>query len=232
MGLARKPVVQPPARRYVPPREVTPVSGASLGFTNGFLLAHPMLYAAGDLSLLSEPAVAIVGSRKASDAGRLRAAQLARALVRDGVTVMSGLAAGIDTAALASAIENGGRALAVIGTPIDKAYPRENAPLQEEIYSKHLLISPFAIGTRTFPSHFPERNRVMARLARATVVIEAGDTSGTLHQVIESLAARHPVFISRSVMRDRDVTWPARFAGDPLVFELENSSDVLDALLR
>jgi DNA processing protein len=208
------------------------VETASLGFLNGFFLRFPQLFAAGDLSLLREPAVAIVGSRKASAEGCRRAAQLARALVRDGVVVMSGLALGIDAAAHHAAIDAGGRTIAVIGTPLDKAYPKENAALQEAIYRGHLLLSPFPIGTKTPPSHFPERNKVMARLARATVIVEAGETSGSLHQVSESLIVKHPVFIARSVIEDPSLAWPKRFVGKPLVYELGEASDVADQILK
>jgi DNA processing protein len=217
---------------YAPPAEVQTIDTATLGFTNGFFLKVPRLYAAGDVSLLRLPAVAIVGSRKASNAGRQRAAQLARGLVRDGIVVMSGLAAGIDEAAHRAAMESGGRTIAVIGTALDQAYPSEHAALQEAIYREHLLISALHLGERSFPSHFPERNRVMARLAKATVIVEAGDTSGSLHQAAESLSIGHPVFIAKSVIEDRKLTWPARFIGKPHVYELTTSTDVADVLLR
>ena len=218
--------------RYEIPRATTIVEGASVGFTGSFLLRVPYLYAAGDLSLLDQPAVAIVGSRGASVEGQKRAAQLARALVRDSVVVMSGLALGIDQAAHRATIEAGGKAIAVIGTPLDRAYPKENADLQEMMWRSHLLLSPFPIGTRTFPSHFPERNRVMARLSRATVIIEAGETSGTLHQAVECVAIQRPLFISKSVIDDPKLKWPARFVSEPQTYVLETSSDVLDRVVR
>jgi DNA processing protein len=208
------------------------LDSSAVGFTNGFYLRVPRLHYSGDLALLKQPMVAIVGSREASEEGRLRAAQLAKKLVKEGIVVVSGLAAGIDAAAHRAAIANGGRTIAVIGTPLEKAYPAENAALQEEIYRDHLLISPFASGMRTFPGHFPERNRVMARLALATVIIEAGDTSGSLHQAAESLEAGHHVFIAKSVVQNGRLTWPARFMGKPRVHELESSTDVADILLR
>ncbi len=219
---------------YTPParEDIREIDTARFGFTNGFFLKFPTLYAVGDLSLLDAPAVAIVGARKASTAGRERAAELARALVRDDVVVMSGLAAGVDEVAHRAAIDAGGRTIAVVGTPPDKVYPAENSALQERIYREHLLLSPFAPGGRFFPSYFPERNRVMARLARATVIIEAGDTSGSLHQAVASLEVGHLVFISGSVIRDRSLTWPARFVGKPHVHEMNDPSDVLDILLR
>ena len=176
--------------------------------------------------------VAIIGSRKASPGGRDRAAELARALVADGVVVISGLAAGIDASAHRAAIEAGGRTIAVVGTPLEVAYPPENGELQEAIYRQHLLISPFPSGTKTIPKHFPERNRVMARLALGTAIIEASDTSGSLHQVAESLEAGRFVFIARAVVDNPKVTWPQRFRGQAGVFVFDSPSDVLDRTLR
>src|SRR4051794_14243835 len=106
-GSAASAGARPP--RYTPPTPSTGVEGAALGFTGSFLLRVPRLYAAGDLSLLEQPAVAIVGSRKASPEGQKRAAQLAKALVRDAVVVMSGLALGIDQAAHRATLEAGGK---------------------------------------------------------------------------------------------------------------------------
>jgi DNA processing protein len=108
------------------------------------------VYYAGNLALLDRPSVSIVGTRDVSDGGAARARRLARELVAAGVVVVSGLAKGIDTAALTSAIESGGSTVAVIGTPLDKAYPAENARLQENIYEEHLLLTPFRVGERTF----------------------------------------------------------------------------------
>jgi DNA processing protein len=194
--------------------------------------SKPIWYA-GDLDSLNAPAVAIVGTRNVSDAGAARARKLARGLADAGVAVVSGLAAGVDTAALHEAIRAGGRVAAVIGTPIDKAYPAENAALQEQIYSDHLLVSQFPIGSRTFRSNFPERNRLMAALSEATVVIEASDTSGTLHQSAECQRLGKWLFISKSVAEDPNLTWPAKFLGkyDRCV-KLEKVEDVLERLPR
>lgn len=213
--------------RYVPAAAVE-IDTSTLGFRNTFLLKFPKLYAAGELALLEMPSVAVVGSRGASAEGRRRAAQLARDLVRAGVIVMSGLALGIDAAAHRSAIEHGGRTIAVIGTPLDKAYPAEHAELQRQIHEEHLLVSPFPPGTRTFGSHFPERNRVMAHLARATVIIEAGDTSGTLHQAAASVEVGRPLFVAASVVENPTLTWPKRFLGKPGVHILRSSAQVID----
>lgn len=188
------------------------------------------VFYAGDLSILNAPSVSIVGTRNVSEAGWKRASQLARFLARNGVAVVSGLAKGVDTAALTSAISNGGRVAAVIGTPLDKAYPAENALLQQQIYAHHLLMSPFKIGDRVFRSNFPVRNRVMAALSDATVIIEASDTSGTLHQAAECVRLKRWLFIARSVVDDQTLTWPTNFLGLPKVGVLTSASDVLNAI--
>jgi len=190
------------------------------------------VFYAGDLEILDAPTVSIVGTREVSDAGWRRASQLARDLVTAGVTVVSGLAKGVDTAALTSAIANNGRVAAVIGTPLDKAYPAENAELQQDIYRRHLLMTPFHIGERVFRSNFPTRNRVMAAISDATVIIEASDTSGTLHQAAECVRLGRWLFIAKSVIDDQSLTWPARFLGQPKVSGLSATHDILKAIAQ
>jgi DNA processing protein len=189
-----------------------------------------MIFYAGELDLLDCPAVSIVGTRDVSDDGWKRASQLARQLSEAGATVVSGLAKGVDTAALSSAVECGGRAVAVIGTPLDKAYPAENARLQEAIYRHHLLISPFKEGERIFKSNFPARNRVMAAVSDATVIIEASDTSGTLHQAAECVRLGRWLFIAQSVLDDKSLTWPAKFMSYDKTAALTKASDVTDRI--
>lgn len=223
--------------RYQPPAEVCELSAAVLGNLNPMeaLLAPPKFWAAGDVSLLGPTMkrVAIIGSRDASEDARKRASKLSRQLCEAGVIVVSGLAKGIDRAAHDSAIATGGHTIAIIGTPIDRCYPIEHADLQREIYRRHLLVSQFAAGTRTFPSHFIERNRFMSVVAQATVVVEAGDTSGTLSQAAETQRLGKPLFIMRSVLENKSLTWPAKFlhpkTGRP-AHVLEDVSQVLAAL--
>jgi DNA processing protein len=188
------------------------------------------VFFAGEIGLLSQKCVSIVGTREASREGVARASRLARELVQAGVTVMSGLARGIDTAALTSAIEYGGRTVAVIGTPLSKAYPAENADLQEKIWREHLLLTPFREGVTVFRSNFPIRNRVMAALSDATVIIEASDTSGTLHQAAECQRLGRWLFIAKSVVDDTSLSWPRRFVGKPKVAVLQTTSDILDTV--
>lgn len=171
--------------------------------------APARLYLRGDRGLLERgPRVSIVGSRAASSDGLRRARFLARALVQHNMIVVSGLAAGIDTAAHEAAIEAGGRTIAVLGTPLDQSYPKENAALQERIAREHLLVSQFAFGSPTTPKNFPMRNRTMALLTDATVIVEAGEKSGTLHQGWEALRLGRQLFFMESVARDPALSWP------------------------
>jgi DNA processing protein len=185
------------------------------------------LFCAGDLALLDRPSVSIVGTREASHEGRARAARLAKELVAAGIVVMSGLARGIDGAAHRSAIENGGRTISVIGTPLSKSYPPEHAALQTAIWQKHLLVSPFRDGGRVFKSNFPQRNRVMAALSNATVIVEAAEGSGTLHQAAECQRLKRWLFITRAVVDDEKLAWPKRFVGHPYVAVLNSTDDIL-----
>lgn len=224
-----------PAIDYSPPsRElVVTVPSARVGVTNGLLLRFPHVYCVGDLDLLDRPRIAIVGARKATAESRRRASQLARDCARAGVVVVSGLAEGIDHAAHMAAIEHGGKTIAVVGTPLDKVYPPRHATLQETIYRDHLLVSAFEWGQPFVPTNFPERNRIMARLAQATAIIEASDTSGSLHQAAESIHVGHPVFIAGAVLDNPKLTWPRRFVGPdkPLGRELRSSKAIIDFVL-
>ena len=194
--------------------------------------ADTSLFYAGDLSLLQRPCVAIVGTRNVSEAGARRTRRLARELAEAGVVVVSGLAKGVDAIAHTTAIESGGRTIGVIGTPLDKAYPAENAQLQETIYRDHLLVSQFAPGTRTFRASFPQRNKLMATLTDATVVMEASDTSGTLHQAAECARLERWLFIAKSVADDPSLEWPKTFLKYDTCVPLIDASDITSRILK
>ena len=204
--------------RYVAPTHVSVLSHASCG----------TLYVAGDVSLLSEPCVAIVGSRKASRGSLDVAAELATALVAKGLVVLSGLAAGIDSASQLAAIRSGGRTVGVVGTPLDRAYPSSSASLQEHIHREHLLVSPFAQGVTTAPWHFPVRDRVIAQLAVATVVVEADEKSGTRY-VVEECIREGKVVFARSGLLER-LTWLRRAAARGEVVEWDGPREILGRL--
>lgn len=186
----------------------------------------PIFYA-GDIELVKRRCIAVIGTREVSEVGRKRANKFSRELVEAGIVVVSGLAAGVDAQALGGAMTNGGRVIAVIGTPLDKAYPAANGYLQEEIYRDHLLISQFAPGERTYPSSFPARNRTMAAITDASVIIEAGNSSGTLHQASECVKLGRWLGISRSVVEDPRLTWPAQFIGYPKCVVLESTAELI-----
>jgi DNA processing protein len=142
--------------------------------------APETLYVRGRLVADDALAVAIVGSRRATPYGLEVAERLGAALGARGVTVVSGLARGIDSAAHRGALESGGRTIAVLGSGVDVIYPPENRRLAERIVEAGAVVSQFAPGTRPLPYHFPERNRVIAGLVLAVVVVEAAEKSGAL----------------------------------------------------
>lgn len=172
--------------------------------------APPALFVAGDVSLLrSGRRVSVVGSRKASDEGLARAAKLTRLLVERGVVVVSGLAEGVDTAAHLAALQCHGKTIAVLGTPLDTFFPASNRELQQRIMREHLAVSQFAAGSAGGRKCFPMRNRTMALLSDATVIVEAKEGSGTLHQGWEALRLGRPLFLLDSVVKDHTLAWPA-----------------------
>ena len=140
----------------------------------------PDLYVEGILSSDDALAIAIVGSRSATAYGMQTAEQLAGELAARGVTIVSGLARGIDTAAHRGALGAGGRTIAVLGNGLDVLYPPENGPLAREIVRRGALLSQFAPGTPPLAWHFPARNRVIAALVLGVVVVEAAERSGAL----------------------------------------------------
>jgi DNA processing protein len=140
----------------------------------------PLLYAHGRLALLRQPALAVVGSRNASAQGESNAEHFATALSAAGLTIVSGLALGIDAAAHRGGLAGGGSTIAVLGTGIDVVYPTRNAELAAEIARRGLLISEFPLGTPAAAHNFPRRNRLISGLARGCLVVEAAPASGSL----------------------------------------------------
>jgi len=145
------------------------------------------LYVRGQLTADDQRALAIVGSRKASAYGRDVAGHFARRLAERGVTIISGLAHGVDAAAHRGALEAGGRTFAVLGSGIDVIYPYDHKALAEEIVAQGALISEFPPGTRPDRFNFPRRNRIISGLALGVLVAEASDKSGAL--ITATLAA-------------------------------------------
>lgn len=138
------------------------------------------LYVRGALTGLDEIGVALIGSRRASTYGAAAARMLAGGLARRGVTVVSGLARGIDACAHRGALDAGGRTIAVLGCGVDVVYPKENGRLMEQVASSGAVISEFPLGAPPHQHHFPVRNRIIAGLSLAVVVAEAARRSGSL----------------------------------------------------
>lgn len=140
----------------------------------------PVLYLRGELIPEDTWAVAIVGTRRVTPYGRQVTEEVAAFLAANGVTVVSGLARGVDAIAHSAAIRAGGRTLAVLGSGVDRIYPPENRALAEQIFEHGAVLSDYAPGTPPESSNFPPRNRIISGLSMAVIVIEAGETSGAL----------------------------------------------------
>jgi DNA processing protein len=140
--------------------------------------APPILHVRGRIEKRDEWAVAVVGTRRASVYGKEAARMVSRGLAQAGVTIVSGLARGIDTVAHRACLEAGGRTLAVLGCGVDVNYPASNARLAAEIVQRGALVSEYALGTRPDARNFPPRNRIISGLTLGTVVVEADMTSG------------------------------------------------------
>jgi DNA processing protein len=181
--------------------------------------AHPieLLYYQGWWDLVESRSVAVVGTREPTKDGIARAARLVKELVKDNFTIVSGLASGIDTIAHETAIEEGGRTIAVIGTPLSHVYPKDNAELQRKIAREFLLISQVPVKRyerqdyRRNRLFFPERNITMSALTEATIIVEAGETSGTLIQARAALNQGRKLFILDNCFR-KGLSWPRKFA--------------------
>jgi DNA processing protein len=187
----------------------------------------PFLFVRG--GLLRGRAIAVVGTRSASPEGIEQADRLARGLAERDVTVLSGLAKGIDAAAHRGALAVGGHTVAVMGTGIDRVYPAENADLAEEIVaSGGALVSQFWPDNPPTRYRFPMRNRTMSGLALGTVVVEASHTSGARMQARIALEHGKRVFLVRDlVLRE---AWAQRHVGHPAVTVVDDVNDVLAVL--
>ena len=140
----------------------------------------PVLYIRGELTAEDAWAVAIVGTRSVSPYGRQVTEELATVLAQNGVTVVSGLARGVDAVAHQAALKAGGRTLAVLGSGVDKIYPPEHRQMAEKLSQQGAILSDYAPGTPPDSANFPPRNRIISGLSMAVVVVEAGDVSGAL----------------------------------------------------
>lgn len=186
----------------------------------------PLLFTRGRLEA-DRRAVAVVGTRKASPDGIRIAQAIARSLAEADVTVVSGLAKGIDTAAHTAALEAGGRTVAVIGTGIRKSYPAENRDLQEQIAAQGLLISQFWPDSPPTKTGFPMRNAVMSGYAAATVVVEAEHRSGARMQARLALEHGRPVVLPQELLVH---DWARDYAQRPGVYVVTGIQELLSTV--
>ena len=196
------------------------------------LEAPAILFVRGNADLMKYPAVALVGTRQATEEGKKRARKLALLLADMGFVIASGLARGIDTAAHKGAIEAGGRTMAVVGTNLAESYPAENRELQETIATNHLLISQFPFGCPTLPYNFPLRNQTMSGLSLATIIVEAGETSGALIQARQCLRQKRKLFILKNLMDNPKLEWPQTFKNKEGVYIVSKIDDLVGELQK
>lgn len=174
-------------------------------------------YCRGDWDLLSTPSVAVVGARQLTEDGAARTRRLVRYLVDDGFTIVSGLAAGTDTVAHTTALEMGGRTIAVLGTPLTTAYPRENATLQRDIGDRFLVISQVPMVRYSKQDYrwnrmfFPERNITMCALTDASIIAAIGESRGTFIQSRAAIDQGRPLFLLNNCFHKAGVDWPHKF---------------------
>ena len=188
------------------------------------------LYIRGRKSLLYElRKVSLVGSRNATDKAKYNTARLAQKLGKNGITVVSGLAKGIDVSAHKAALDLSLDTIAVIGTHLNQYYPAENKEVQLEIEKKGLVVSQFSPASKTQRWFFPMRNRVMSALSLATIVMEAGETSGSLIQADYALKQGRLVLLPESALENKHITWPEKFVRKGAKV-MHNPSDALKIL--
>lgn len=191
--------------------------------------APPLLYCIGDTSLLSGPCLAVVGSRLCTEEGVQVATKISRELAAAGLTIVSGMAQGIDRVAHVAALTKVGKSIAVLGTGVDKVYPPHNADLYDFLKTKGLIVSEFALGTPPLAQHFPIRNRIISGLSLGVLVIEGSLQSGTLITAQQALEQNREVFAIPG-----PATSPSSYGCQSLVRQgakpVFNSDDVLREL--
>jgi len=192
----------------------------------------PFIWVRGELEPRNLRAIAVVGTRQATEEGRAAAARLARGLAQARVIVLSGLARGIDTAAQAATIEAGGRTVAVMGTGIlAPVYPAENGELAERIVGTGgAIVSQFWPQAPPRKANFPRRNVVMSGMSAGTVVVEAAATSGAKMQARLALEHGKHLFLPQPLVASQD--WARRYAARPGVTVVGDLADILDELVK
>lgn len=189
----------------------------------------PLLFVTGALEPDDERALAVIGSRRASGDGLDRAGEIAGHLAENGYTVVSGLAAGIDTVAHRAALARQSRTVAVIGTGLHHAYPSENAALQRTIGAEGAVVSQFFPDSPPSRRSFPMRNAVMSGISLATVIVEASHTSGARIQARLALAQGRRVFLLDDLLRQ---DWAQELATRPGTHVFRKAAEITETIER
>jgi DNA processing protein len=189
----------------------------------------PLIFVDGHLDPADERSVAVIGSRHASAGGRALAGEIARHLTFHRYGVISGLAAGIDTAAHTATLQAGGKTMAVIGTGLNHAYPPQNAALQKQIVDRGAVISQFWPDAPPRSENFPMRNAVMSGLSLGTVIVEASHRSGVRIQARKALAHGRPVFVAESLTSE---SWARELCDRPGTHPFQTPDEITTTLSR
>ena len=190
--------------------------------------APPFLFLKGNVRLLNEKSVSVVGSRDASREAMEKTEILVKALVKRNIVVNAGFAKGIDTITHQAALKNNGRTIAVIGTPINQYYPKENKKLQLTIEKHGLVISQFPPCNKVYKWNFPLRNATMSGISIATIIMEAGVKSGTLRQANHCIKQGRDILIPYSLLQS-SLLWPRKFIQNG-AHTFKNIKEVLELL--
>ena len=178
---------------------------------------YPELFYKGDNSLLKMPIVSVVGTRTPTVSGIKRTEKIVEVLCENNFVIMSGLAKGVDTVAHEKTLQLHGKTIAVLGTPIHKIYPAKNKKLAKAISERGLLLSSTPPKKEIGKHLFPRRNRLMAILSKATVIIEAGPTSGVIHQAAECLRQGRKLIFLQSLAERKNLPWVPKFLKSALI---------------
>jgi len=189
----------------------------------------PLLYVRGTLTPDDEWALGVVGTRRASVYGKQATEEIVADLARNRITIVSGLAKGIDCAAHLTALQNGGRTIAVAACGLDMVYPSEHANLARQIMAQGALVSEFPLGTKPKAEHFPQRNRIISGMSLGVLVVEAGDKSGAMITANWAVEQNRDVFALPG-----SIFSPASKGTNRLIQEgaklVRNSTDILEEL--
>ena len=189
-----------------------------------------MLFARGAILREDDVSIAIVGTREPSSYGVQMAQRLAEGMVHAGLTVVSGLARGVDTAAHASALRHGGRTLAIIGSGVDVLYPPENKGLAERMMAQGAILSEYPMGTKPDAVNFPRRNRIISGMTLGTIVVETGIDGGALITAAAALDQNREVFALPSSVNPNHPSGANRLIHEGKALLIESVEEVLQEL--